>query len=309
MAPTGIDLFCGLGGLSLAMKQAGVTPILGVDVWSEAVSVYKKNFPRADAAQGDLSAKPFRDALVDRWRGKASLVVGGVPCQSFSSRNIRTRTGSKLPFHFVDLAARLEPDFVLMEEVPGLASMLHSPRKTYAQALVDAFRRRGYSAEYRVLNAADHGVAQSRRRLFMVARRGAHASVFPDVKKSPRIPVSRVISPPYDPITEYAEEVLRTNTVKKMGYKVLDLDRPSPTVSTHYNVPGAWGAVPLGDGKFGTLGTRNALRVQGFPASWQVTGRRNVDRVLIGNAVPPPMAKRVLSELFSPKKITTKHEG
>ena len=302
----GIDLFCGLGGLSLAMKQAGVTPILGVDLWADAVSVYKKNFPRADVAQGDLGVKSFRDALVDEWKGKADLVVGGVPCQSFSSRNIRTRTGSKLPFHFVDVTTKLDPEYILMEEVPGLASMMHSPKKTYAQALVDAFKHKGYSAEYRVLNAADHGVAQSRRRLFMIARRGKHVDVFPDIRKSPRIPISRVISPPYDPITEYAAEVLRTNTVKKMGYKIIDLDKPSPTVSTHYNVPGAWAAVPLGGGEFGTLGTRNALRVQGFPASWKLTGRRNTDRVLIGNAVPPPMAKRILSQLFFSKKINTK---
>lgn len=302
----GIDLFCGLGGLSLAMKQSGVSPILGVDIWEVALETYKKNFPKASVEQGDLGDEKFRDSIVKEWKGKADIVVGGVPCQSFSSRNIRTRTGSKLPFHFVDITTRLDPEYVLMEEVPGLQSMMHSPGKTYAQAIVDAFKRKGYSAEYRVLNAADHNVPQSRRRLFMIARRGKHDGIFPDLKKNPRIPLSRVLSHPYDPITDYATGVLKTNMEKKMGYKILDLDKPSPTVSTNYNVPGAWAAVPLPNGEFATIGTKNALRIQGFPSSWKLTGRRNVDRVLIGNAVPPPIAKKILTNLFSPKNLNTK---
>lgn len=294
---TGIDLFCGLGGLSLGMQRAGITPVLGVDVWPAAVAAYQANFPRAAVAEGDLADKRFQDDLIRAWRGKARFVVGGVPCQSFSRRNIVNREGSELPFHFVRIATALDPEYVVMEEVANITTMVHPKTgKSYAETIADAFRRRGYSADYRVLNAADHGVAQSRRRLFLVARKGKHAAPFPELVKRPRIPVSRVISPPYTPITDYANEMAK-RPGKRMGYNVMDLDKPSPTVTTEFRNPGTWYVIPVEGGRFALIGMKNGLRVQGFPASWKLTPNLTTNRILIGNAVPPPMAKAVLAPL------------
>lgn len=293
---SGIDLFCGLGGLSLGMKQAGITPILGVDVWPDALVAYKKNFRRASTAEGDLSNRKFQDSLIEKWRGKARFVVGGVPCQSFSMRNKVSRDGSDLPFDFVRVSTALDPEYVIMEEVPNIASMVYPKTKTsYADAVVAGFKRRGYSAEFRILNAADHGVAQSRRRFFLVARRGKHESVFPQLRKRNHIPVSRVISPPYQPVSEYATSLVRSNQ-KKWAYTVLDPAKPSPTVTTQFNTAGTWNVLETENG-YVTIGIKNGLRIQGFPASWNLTDKVTKNYILIGNAVPPPLARAVLSSL------------
>jgi DNA (cytosine-5)-methyltransferase 1 len=183
-----------------------------------------------------------------------------------------------------------------MEEVPNIASMVYPKTGTsYADAVVAAFKRNGYSAEFRILNAADHGVAQSRRRFFLVARRGKHESVFPQLKKGEHIPVSRVISPPYQPVSEYAASLVRSKK-KRWAYTVLNQEKPSPTVTTQFNGAGTWNVVETDDG-YATIGVKNGLRIQGFPDSWKLTDKVTKNYILIGNAVPPPLAKAVLSSL------------
>lgn len=237
---TGIDLFCGLGGFSFAMQRAGVRPALGVDSWPDACEAYSKNFPGAQAVCADLFDAKFRKRLVAEWKGRADLVCGGPPCQKFSVLNQTDKVGSEGPLVFFKTALDLRPSLVLMEEVPDVAR---------ATALMDGIRqmakRRGYAVDWAVLNAADHGVAQARRRLFVAAYpRGSAAPGLIDIPKlhpRNRVPLSRVLPPPDETqeVTPYAKEMIRGGKYSWYnGYKTPS--RPS-TTSPGRGPRGAWG--------------------------------------------------------------------
>jgi site-specific DNA-cytosine methylase len=231
--PLGIDLFCGLGGLSLGMRMAGIEPAVGVDSWSAAVEAYSRNFPGAEFIVADVGDKRFQKELVKRWRGKAFVVCVGVPCQPFSVRNTKTKTGSGMPVEFAALACRLRPQYVVMEEVQSIATMEVAPGVSYLKAVEEVLRKRGYDVESRLLDASEHGVPQRRKRWFVVGRRRGPGSgatpVFPEPRKSAPIPVGSVISPPHPRVTPHAEDmikrVLNGTAPYDMGYRVLNAGR------------------------------------------------------------------------------------
>jgi len=164
--PRILDLYCGMGGLSLGFALALENPeISGYDIDACAVETYNLNLSK-------LGCKAYAsDLLKKELDGEWDLVIGGVPCQPFSVANI-SKGGEKhrlyptFPrfFHFV---MKLKPKAFLMENVKGLVSRKHKHLLERELSLVS----REYFVEYAVLNAADYGVPQKRERLFLLGIR------------------------------------------------------------------------------------------------------------------------------------------
>lgn len=176
--PMGIDLFAGAGGLSLGFEQAGFDVVAAVDIDPIHCAAHKFNFPNCATV-----CKSVIDVTGDELRRTAGIgrreldvVFGGAPCQGFSLIGKRALDDSRnqLVYHFVRLVTELKPKFFVFENVKGLTIGKH---RRFLQEIIEAFQDAGYSVktDYQVLNAADYGVPQDRRRLFLMGARKGHS--------------------------------------------------------------------------------------------------------------------------------------
>lgn len=183
MVPTMVDLFSGAGGLSAGFSQAGYRLIGGVENWEPAARSLQVNHPDAYVETRDIrtvDAAEFRSRLDSR----PHLVLGGPSCQGFStSGGLSRSTGRQLNdernslfLDFVRFVDALQPEWVVMENVPGL---LLFNRGVVAKEVIKQFRVVGYHVAPMILLAADFGVPQLRRRLFFVGNRTGAKIPFP----------------------------------------------------------------------------------------------------------------------------------
>ena len=176
--PIGIDLFAGAGGLSLGFEQAGFDVAAAVEIDPVHCATHEYNFPRSVAICAsvvDLTGALIREraGLVGEDIG---VVFGGAPCQGFSMIGKRAFDDprNQLVFHYVRLVHELNPKYCVFENVKGLTLGKHAE---FLEELIAALGQIGYRVlmPYQVLNAADFGVPQDRRRLFLIAARSDQA--------------------------------------------------------------------------------------------------------------------------------------
>ncbi len=185
MSPTLVDLFSGAGGISHGFQRAGFKVVAGVDSDSDAIRTFQANHPDARGLLADLSrVEPgeLADALQIK-PGEVDCIAGGPPCQGFSrNRAFRHQGGTfiddprnHLYWHFFDFVDYLKPKFVVMENVPEI---LIKADGYFRDAVLSRFERSGYKVDSGVLNAAEYGVPQWRRRaIFLAGRDGWTASL------------------------------------------------------------------------------------------------------------------------------------
>lgn len=166
-----IDLFCGAGGFSEGFKQAGYQIVAGNDIDPDACATFKLNFPEAETITGDLRAKGVRRRLLHA-AADAEIIIGGPPCQAFSQVRNHSRLiddpRNSLYREFVRMVAKLEPLAFVMENVPGMDQM-----GVREQVADDLSLRGAYNVVAQVIDAADFGVPQTRRRIVFI---GIHSS-------------------------------------------------------------------------------------------------------------------------------------
>jgi len=185
------DAFCGCGGLSYGLALTGrFRTLLGNDIKPEAVETFQHNHeilegvrPRAIVGQiENLPASEVQRMLDDaagRQKHRLDCLIGGPPCEGFSQNRTVKGTGTRthkliddprnhLFRWFVQLAAVLQPKVVLIENVPDLVRHRDGKTREEIIALLD---EAGYRTAVRVLNAADYGVPQLRRRAFFLCQR------------------------------------------------------------------------------------------------------------------------------------------
>jgi DNA (cytosine-5)-methyltransferase 1 len=179
--PVAIDLFCGAGGLSVGLELAGFDVVAGSDYDPVHAATHEYNFPLTPMLCGDVSqiAAESLLAAAERgveahgatdWDGRIDLIAGGPPCQGFSfmGKRLVDDERNRLVFHFYRLIAELRPRYFVMENVPGMASGGHAG---VLEQLIENFEAIGYRfapGHWAILNAADFGVPQDRRRLFLI---------------------------------------------------------------------------------------------------------------------------------------------
>ncbi|MHC0504715.1 DNA cytosine methyltransferase [Achromobacter aegrifaciens] len=161
-----IDLFCGVGGLSHGLASQGAKVIAGFDLDPACEYPYTANHPDAQFVLGDVAAITGSQ-LASLWSpGAVRLLAGCAPCQPFSSYANTAKVDKvkwRLLTEFARLVEECSPDLVTMENVPRLLDT--SPFKAFLRAL----KKGKYQIAYGVVNAADYGAPQQRKRLVLVA--------------------------------------------------------------------------------------------------------------------------------------------
>lgn len=193
-----LDLFSGAGGLSLGFKLASFDIIGAVDFDSSAIETHSKNFNTKFVYCGDI--RKIKNSEIESI-GDVDVIIGGPPCQGFSSanRNFREKDDirNKLFFEFIKFIKILKPKIFLMENVK---EVLTKDNGFVKKKIIDITTKNGYNVSVKVLDSVNYGVPQKRKRAFFVGILKSF-NVFFDFEK---IPKSKKIFTVYDAIGDIA---------------------------------------------------------------------------------------------------------
>jgi len=170
-----VDLFCGCGGLSCGFVQEGFEIMAGIDTNTIALKTFSQNFHNAMAVNADLSLLDPADlrAKLRLEPGELDCLVGGPPCQGFS-KNVPAAQRSlndhrnRLMKVFLSFVKEFQPQSVLIENV---AEILNAYNGVVSHEILETLENMGYKATVKIINAAQYGVPQLRRRAFFLARK------------------------------------------------------------------------------------------------------------------------------------------
>ena len=279
-----IELCAGMGGMTLGLEQAGFAHALLVERDAQAVAVLRANFPHAPVRHADV-----RDVDFAEFRGRVSLVAGGVPCQPFSTSGVGR--GEEDERNLFDEAVRcvreVRPRAFLFENVPGL---MRSRFRFYIQTVLTRFRELGYDAGVHEANAADYGCAQTRRRCFVVGTLQLPRAFTPPAPTVARYATVREV---FAEVSNEDEDSRRRAAMRCSCYRnhvPRGLDAPSKTLLSGINGPGGGAnCVRLDDGTMRRFTVPEMARLQGFPSGYRCDPVFTHANRQLGNAAPPPM--------------------
>lgn len=174
---TAIDLFCGCGGISAGLRRAGFQILAGADIESKSLATFQRNFPAAYALHLDLTQWTPAETLatLNVEPGEIDVLAGGPPCQGFSKnvpRSLRSADDANnlLVRTFLSYCEYIKPKVILMENV---AEMKNGFSGQFSDEITRRLANAGYPDVAKIiLNAAEYGVPQRRRRAFFIAARG-----------------------------------------------------------------------------------------------------------------------------------------
>jgi len=319
-----IDLFCGIGGNSLAAEQAGIEIIAGFDKWDLATKVFKDNFPNAIVVNQYL--EKVRIPQTKRKVGDINLIIASPECTSHSiaKGNRNPDKGSmSLAFQVTRFSKQFQPRWILIENVTQMAEW-----DDYGQFKKD-LTRQGYKVSEQELTASDFGVPQSRKRLFLLCDKETTPH---DVVPAPKVKKMT------------ARDVVNLNgdfkvaPLIKPGRAQKTIERAMSGMAVHKDKPFLlvyYGSGGTGNGGFQSLDVplrtittldRFALLKQtedgpvmrmlqvpelqaamGFPASFKLNYGTRRDKIhMLGNAVCPPLIKVILEQMLGLAPMETK---
>lgn len=285
-----IDLFCGCGGLSLGFQNAGFEILAAIDNWDKALNVYQDNFDH-DAILHDLSEEKTTVEMIEHYQ--PDLIIGGPPCQDFSSAGKRDEAGekAKLTYHFSNIVCSYQPEFFVMENVERIKKSL------VLKNIVEKFNENRYGLTAVVLNASYCGVPQARNRFFLIGERGGRNNALTEI-------MLRNLSERPMTVRDYFGNSLgleyyyrHPRNYSRRG--IYSIDEPSPTVrGVNRPVPSSY-QKHRNDPEDCNLQTVRPLTtiersyIQTFPKNFKFGGTKTNLEQMIGNAVPVNLAKFV----------------
>lgn len=288
-----IDLFSGCGGMSLGFQNAGFEIISAYDRWTPAVNVYRKNFAHP-IFQADLFDTQVQNEIIN---SKPDIIIGGPPCQDFSSAGHRNEDFGRavLSIVYSEIISKAKPKYFVMENVPEIT------KSKSIINVVDNFRKAGYGLTQTILDASYCGVPQSRKRFFMIGVLGGL-----DDELKPYIEKHLADKPMtmYDYFgdslgTEYYFRVPRSYSrrgvfsIYEPCQTIRGVDRPIPKgYKGHPTDP-----VEIGP-KVRALTVLERSYVQTFPRDFIFDGSKTDLNLMIGNAVPVKLAEYVAKAIL-----------
>ena len=230
--PKMIDLFSGAGGFSVGAEMAGFQTILGIDHFRPAIETWSENHPDAYSVLGDIKKidiTKIKEMLLRQGIEDIDLITAGVPCQGFSISNRKRNSDDERNFLFIEFmrfVEELKPKYIVLENVSGMRSTANGK---FVEEIESFMEKLGYNVSIDLLNAADYGVPQIRKRLIFVGIRndiaknnkysfqegkfiGRYRTVYDAISDLPKIN-SNEESDSYDslPITDYQKMMRSQN--------------------------------------------------------------------------------------------------
>ncbi|MDO7253059.1 DNA cytosine methyltransferase [Helicobacter cappadocius] len=331
-----IDFFSGAGGLTKGLELAGINVFAGIDFEKSCKDTYEKNNDAIFINKNitNITVKEIKNLFKENVsKGDYTMLAGCAPCQPYSMINTRKKQNDDrktLLDEFRRIINGVKPHFVLMENVSRL-----NQENPYFFNFIVMLQKNGYHFEYKVLNAKDFGVAQNRKRLFLIACRikGVRLSFDNIQKQSPitlrdviynlesiehdrpsekdtlhrskklnEINLRRIKSTPLNGglRTNWSDDLkLPCHSKKEIfcdNYGRLAWDKISSTITTKFN--------QYYSGRFGhpeqdrALSLREGALLQSFPKDYEFYGTDSQIAKQIGNAVPVNLSKAV-GEIFT----------
>ncbi|MDR0807763.1 MAG: DNA cytosine methyltransferase [Gemmobacter sp.] len=329
---TAIDLFCGAGGLTLGLKNAGFRVLAGVELEDVPANTYRVNHPEALCLQKDIRKLGAAQLLksLGLKRGQLDLLAGCPPCQGFSTLRTRKKIRAvadernDLLFEFLRMVEALSPRAIMMENVPALAE------DERMRNFVKCISRLGYRVNRKnvqVVDAAEYGVPQRRLRMILLASKAgqiqnAERTVTMTVRQCLESVGLKPVGEASDPLhdhkpnrTERVQDIIR-NIPKDGGsrsalpdhlvlpchkrkssgfrdvYGRMAWDKVSPTITGGCGNPSKGRYLHPEEDR--AISLREAALLQTFPADYQFDLSKGRDKValMIGNALPPEFIRR-----------------
>jgi DNA (cytosine-5)-methyltransferase 1 len=312
-----IDLFSGAGGLSLGLSRAGYEVQAAVEKSRDAMDTYAMHEPDAVHFNQDVRGLSF-----ESYRGKIDVVAGGPPCQPFSIGGLRKATDDSRDMipEFIRCLKEIQPEAFIMENVPGLTLKGTRP---YFEGVLAQLSSAGYLLNWALVNAAEYGVPQKRRRLIILGSKKIRLQ-FPapthgpgtaqdfvgafdvlgtePIGEAPNCPVRYARAPDLRP-SPYAGHVYNgggrpinpvgpchTIIAASGGYKTHWVDTLG--VAQEYHAHLQQGGEPREGVVPGArrLSVEECAIIQTFPRDMKFAGSRSSQYMQVGNSVPPDLA-------------------
>lgn len=321
-----IDICCGMGGLSYAAKNAGLSILAGIDISKDALSTYKQNFPDAIIINGNINdlnviEQNFEVVASRRCNGQGTIIISGPPCQGFSDAGpgCPEDPRNEILVAVAKAIAQLRPEAALVENVPALSKQKFS---TLVSRFHETLNSEGYHVYCFKLNALDFGVPQNRQRLFCfilpfeiekqriqdeIKSFQKTAITVKDILGDLPVPSERPLKYidtndngplPNHYTMRHSEKVRKKIAAIQPGkgplsYRKLDPDSQAATLLSGHRAPPVHYEHPR------SITVREALRLQGFPDDFRVMGKFANQMGQVTNAVPVPLGIAALNVLLN----------
>lgn len=331
-----IDLFCGIGGLSLGFEQAGFEVLSAIDMWKDAIITFNHN--RKDKVAKVETVEEFNQNDLQDLVNKNHIsgIIGGPPCQGFSTVGRREIDDprNKMYLEFYNAVKIANPDFFVIENVKG---MLTLNKGAFVKDLLERFgvNGLGYNISYQLLNAADYGIPQNRYRVFFVGVKKGEF-VFPEpfgyqlTAKDGISDLEHSNNEKYgsEPQNEF-QRVMRANSQHPINQdytahteQTISIISQIPDGGNIRSLPSEYWQIRKYNKAFERMGTfkpsntidtghrnyfhynepriptvRESARLQSFPDDFEIIGTRGSQYKQVGNAVPPMLAKIIAESI------------
>ena len=277
-----VDLFCGCGGLSLGFLRSGINIVGAFDNWDDALAVYRTNFSHP-AIKCDLGNEKLAVSQIKPF--SPDIIIGGPPCQDFSSAGKRNENGGRgdLTLSYAKIISAVRPQWFLMENV---ARIVKTNKFVEAKKI---FKKAGYGLTYMVLDASLCGVPQKRKRFIMVGKLQEKDGFLDGELQNNLAEKEMTVADYFGDKLKLKYYYRHPRSYVRRG--IFSVNEPSPTIrgvnrpmpagyTIHSNDPvkSLKGIRPLT--------TRERSMIQTFPEDFQFLGNKTDQEQMIGNAVP-----------------------
>lgn len=298
-----VSLFSGAGGLDLGFIQAGHTIVWANDLYADAVATYRHNIGNHIVEKDikDIASSDIPDC---------DIVIGGFPCQGFSVANTKRHSLDERNVLYKELLRVIrdkQPKYFLAENVKGILSL---NKGESFKMIINDFSSMNYNVVYKVLNAADYGVPQTRERVIIIGVRKDVDFTYeypepthfkqPNSGEAKWVSAGEAVSQLPDPdqpnnVANHTYSKYKLSFNGYIGHRPVDPNKPAPTVTARGDNKGGVVILPHPNGHR-RMTCRELATIQSFPLDFEFMGNNSSIYRQIGNAVPVQLAYHIAKQ-------------